>query len=61
MTNLQQVIQVLQKELTDMLLKGYDVKDPEVIRKSQELDKLITAYYKYEGSDKQLFPKQKKA
>ena len=63
MTDLFQVIQVLQKELTEMLLKGYNPKDPEVIRKSQELDKLVTAYYKYEYEDSKemkSFPGKKK-
>jgi hypothetical protein len=53
MTTLLQVIQVLQTELTQMLLKGYAASDPEVIKKSQEIDKLVTAYYKYEYTDRQ--------
>jgi len=62
MSDLLQVIKVLREELTEMLLQGRDPKDPEVIRKSQELDKLVTAYYKYEDKErkeKKSFPVKK--
>jgi len=61
MSDLLQVIKVLREELTEMLLQGRDPKDPEVIRKSQDLDKLVTAYYKYEQDrkEKKSFPDEK--
>jgi hypothetical protein len=59
MTSIRQAIQILQTELTEMLLNGRATNEPAVIRKSQELDKLVTAYYKFEYKKK--LPKEKNA
>lgn len=52
LSNLYEVIVKLRTELTQMLLDGYPINDPKVLKKSQELDKLVTAYYWYEYQDK---------
>jgi hypothetical protein len=47
MSIIERAIESLRKELHDMLLKGYSLNHPKMLKKSQELDKYVTAYYQY--------------
>ncbi|WP_227763658.1 aspartyl-phosphate phosphatase Spo0E family protein [Zhaonella formicivorans] len=48
MSILEIMIEKLRRELSELVLKGISLNDSLVIKKSQELDAYITAYYQKE-------------